>query len=254
MGGDGVFLVKSTSLDSSLLASIVVIINSVMHQIQFNILRTLLFKEGSRFADLNTDRISNDHFTFHLKRLVEQGLVEKTKEGLYGLTISGKEYANRLDTDAEKVNVEKQAKIGALIVGVDRSGEKAKYLIQQRLKQPFYGFYGFVSGKIKWGETVYEAARRELEEETGLKGDMALVGIEHKMDYSNEDTLLEDKYFYIFRVENPEGDFIESFEGGKNIWLTKEEISNIPELFDDVMKVVGVIERGEFTFFEDKYK
>ena len=54
-----------------------------MHQIQNNILKTLLFKEKSRFAELNTDNISNDHFTFHLKRLLEQKLVEKNQQGFY---------------------------------------------------------------------------------------------------------------------------------------------------------------------------
>lgn len=224
-----------------------------MHKIQNNILWTLLFKEKLRFSGLNKDNISNDHFTFHLKKLIEKGLIEKNKEGFYNLTISGKEYANRLKVDMEKVEIEKQAKIGALVVCVEGFSKNRKYLVQQRLKHPCYGFYGFVSGKIKWGETVYEAALRELKEETGLKAKLNLAGIEHKIDYSENGELLEDKYFYIFKATNLSGKLAESFEGGKNIWLTKEEIKKLPDLFGDVLKIIDIIGQDKFVFFEKKY-
>ena len=224
-----------------------------MHQIQNNILKTLLFKEKSRFAELNTDNISNDHFTFHLKRLLEQKLVEKNQQGFYNLTIIGKEYANRLDTDAEEVCAERQAKLAVLVVCVGNFGKETRYLIQQRLKHPSFGFHGFVTGKIKWGETVYEAGKRELKEEAGLEAELSLAGIEHKIDYSDKNELLEDKYFYVMKGTNFSGQLLESFEGGKNIWLTKHEIEKLPELFDDVLKIIKVIDKGKFTFFEDKY-
>ena len=168
-----------------------------MHKIQNNILRILLFKESARFAELNTGNISNDHFTFHLKRLLEQKLVEKNQDSFYNLTIIGKEYANRLDTDAKDIDIERQAKLSVLMVCVDNSDKETRYLVQQRLKHPSFGFYGFVSGKIKWGETVFESAQRELKEETNLEAELALAGIEHKIDYSDKNELLEDKYFYV---------------------------------------------------------
>lgn len=224
-----------------------------MHKIQNNILKTLLFKEKARFAELNTDGISNDHFTFHLKRLLEQKLVEKNEQGFYCLTIVGKEYANRLDTDAKEVCAERQAKLSVLVVCIDDLDKKRRYLVQQRLKHPSFGFYGFVSGKIKWGETVYEAAQRELKEETGLEAKLALAGIEHKIDYSDKNELLEDKYFYVMKGTDFAGQLLETFEGGKNIWLTKQEIEKLPDLFDDVLKILKIIEKGKFTFFEDKY-
>jgi ADP-ribose pyrophosphatase YjhB (NUDIX family) len=99
-----------------------------------------------------------------------------------------------------------------------------KQVVQQRLKQPFYGYWGRPTGKIRWGETIIEAAARELEEETGLAADLQFESIYHKMDY-NEETgeLLEDKIFFIVAGENPTGDFIEEFEGGRNAWMTQEE-------------------------------
>jgi len=223
-----------------------------MHQTQKDILGILIFKEKARFAELNISSISNDHFAFHLKRLIEQGLIKKNNQGFYSLSIVGKECANRLDVDSKKIDIERQAKIGVLVVCVNDS-KNTKYLIQQRLKHPYYGFYGFISGKIRWGETVCEAAQRELEEETGLKAKVHLVGIEHKIDYSKENKLLEDKYFYIVKATNPMGQLLESFRGGRNTWLTKEDVKKLPDLFDDVLKAIEVVDKGRLTFFEDKY-
>ena len=221
-----------------------------MHNIQKQILRELLFKPHSRFAGLNTKSISNDHFAFHLKRLVELALVVKDDNG-YALTAAGKECANRLDTDAKLLDFERQAKIGVLVVAI--SADK-KILVQQRLKQPYYGFYGFVTGKVKWGETIMEAATRELKEETNLSGELKLVGIEHKLDYSAANALLEDKYFYILRAENLTGKLTANFEGGRNVWLTKAETKKLPDLFDDVLTILDVVAKNKLVFLEQKYQ
>lgn len=191
-----------------------------LHPIQMNILRILLFKPKARFRDLNSEKIPSDHFNFHVKALLKLTLIEKANNQTYQLTTVGKEFANRFDSENSQMTLEKQAKIGVLVGCVAEQGKNQRYLIQQRLKEPFYGFYGFLSGKVKWGETVFETAARELEEETGLSAELSLVGVKHKMDYDTKGDLLEDKYFFIFRGRNSKGKLLETFEGGKNIWLT----------------------------------
>lgn len=223
-----------------------------IHLIQANILKILLFEPKARFSKLNVLNLPTDHFNFHIKRLVELKLIEKTDKNSYSLTIEGKEFANRFDT--EKRVIEKQAKLSVVIVGAKKEKGSVKYLVQQRLKQPYFGFVGFVSGKIKWGETFLEAGTREFKEETGLEAKLLLHGIEHKMDYSKkENNLLEDKCFFIFLASSAKGDFIERFEGGKNLWLTKKEILRLPNLFGDVAKILKIIGKNKFAFFEKKY-
>ncbi len=70
-----------------------------LHPIQSNILRNLLFNPEARFSDLNMEHLPTDQFTFHLKRLMELELIEKINQNHYHLTLSGKEYAGRFDTD-----------------------------------------------------------------------------------------------------------------------------------------------------------
>lgn len=225
---------------------------STIHPIQAMILRELLFKENARFSDLNWQKIRTDQFTFHLKSLIKAGLVKKASRGFYSLTARGKEFANRLDT--KSLALEKQAKISVLIIGINGQGKTKKYLVQQRLKQPYFGFYGFVTGKVKWGETILEAANREFKEETGLEAKLKLVGIEHKMDYSERGEFLEEKYFFIVLAENPKGNLKRNFEGGRNLWLTKNEILNLEKLFEDVPQILKLIDQRKFFFFEKKYK
>lgn len=222
-----------------------------IHQVQAQILKVLLFKPEARFAELNVTKLTTDHFTFHLKQLVENGIVEKTKKGTYRLTAKGKEFANRFDT--EKAALERQAKLAVLIVAIKVSEKIIKYLTQQRLKQPFYGYRGFVTGKIRWGETVLETAVRELKEEANLTGKLEFVGIEHKMDYSENSEILEDKYFYIVKAANTKGKLIENFEGGKNSWLSEKEILASGNIFEDVPKILKGLMQGHFFFLEDKY-
>ncbi len=183
-----------------------------IHPIQAKILCGLLFKKSAKFSDLNGNKVSTDRFSFHLKQLQDWKLITKSNDGFYQLTTMGKEYANRFDTD--KNEIERQAKIGVVIMCMRRNKNKLEYLVQKRLKQPYFGFWGSITGKVKWGETIYEAATRELKEETGLSGDLELVGIKHKLDYSVKDeNLLEDKYFYVFKVTKLHGSFIKNFEG-----------------------------------------
>src|SRR4030042_3526298 len=134
-----------------------------IHEFQISILRELLFKPQARFRDLKKIDITNDHFTFHLKQLVKQGLVVKTY-GRYSLTDEGKEFSNRMDTDALKI--ERQAKLGIAIHATRTRNKIIEYLVHRRLKEPFFGWYGSHSGKIRWGENPISCAKREFLEET----------------------------------------------------------------------------------------
>jgi len=220
-----------------------------IHKAQAQILKVLLFKPQARFRDLNVTGLTTDHFTFHLKQLLESGLIDKSGNG-YQLTVMGKEFANRFDT--ETAQIERQAKLGVAITGIKIEGKTMRFLVQQRLKQPYYGYYGSITGKVRWGETVEETAKREFLEETGLAGKFELMAIKHKMDYSQDNKMLEDKFFFVFKVVNPTGKLITDFEGGRNQWLTKKEIVKL-QLFPDYMQTFKIIKQKTLAFVETKY-
>lgn len=192
-----------------------------IHDAQTAILRELLFRPQAGFAHMQKPTgLTSDHFNFHITRLVELGLVAKIGRGQYTLTHKGKEYANKMDTDNN--TIERQPKVAVCLVVHDGQG---RTLMQQRLKQPYYGYWGRPTGKIRWGETIMQAAARELKEETNLEAALTLGGIYHKLDY-NEQTkqLLEDKIFFMVYGAGPKGELLVDFEGGRNQWMTDEEI------------------------------
>jgi 8-oxo-dGTP pyrophosphatase MutT (NUDIX family) len=223
-----------------------------LHPAQVHVLRTLLFTPETTFSQLLPSDITSDHFTFHLKSLLEARLVTKLESGRYTLTDSGKEFANRLDTD--KRVLERQAKVTVLLVPVRQRAGQTEYLVQRRLKQPFYGHIGFASGKIGWGESVLTAAARELSEETGLTAQLRLCGVKHKMD-TQQGKLLEDKFFFVVRCDvTDETGFVSAFEGGSNHWHTRQEIAALHPLFDGVDGSIEMVSAEGLSFVEATYE
>lgn len=218
-----------------------------IHEYQLTILRTLLFSPGSRFRDLNSLDIPNDHFTFHLNRLVTEGLVTKSA-GRYSLSDRGKEFANRIDTD--KLKLEKQAKVAIALHAVRQNGKHTEYLVHRRLKEPFYGWYGSQSGKIQWGETPIECARREFLEETGLTGDFTLKSIEHYLHIHADGRLLEDKYFWVFRIDNTQGVLKDKIEEGENIWMTADEFRKLENVFATIDETLEVLNSPNLIYLD----
>lgn len=190
-----------------------------VHEVQTKILKELLFVDGVGFAYLQkATGLESDHFKFHIKRLVDLGYVTKQEPGCYALTNKGKEYANKLDTD--KSVIEKQPKSSVILV-IEKDG---KFVVQERLKHPYFGFYGFPGGKIRWGETIMEAGARELMEETGLQATLSYRGVYHEHVIENESgQFLEDKIFHVIYGKNAKGNLITDFEGGRNVWMTLKE-------------------------------
>lgn len=199
------------------------------------ILKHLLFNPKSRDKDLNLEDVPNKAFETHLKALVAIKYIYKYDED-YSLTMEGKEFANTMDTENHKI--EKQPKVSVLLIPVKKEKGEKYFLVQQRLKEPYYGYFGFMSGKVRYGETIFEAAKRELKEETGLSAEkFKHCYTLHEMVYDMNGNILEDKFFNVVEVKGAEGDLVDAL-GSKNFWFNEKEFKKMNPKYhnEDEMK------------------
>lgn len=224
-----------------------------LHQIQMLILRKLLFKPNSRFSELNIKGLSNDHFSYHVNTLVDLGLVKKGENG-YSLTSTGKEFANRMDTD--QAQMEKQPKVAVMVIAYKYIRGTKYLLMQERTKEPFYGYKGFITGKMRFGEKIQESARRELKEETGLDcNDITLKTIYHDHVITTENgKLMEDKIFFVTVAKNPTGELMNTESGNhswvseKEYWETEKKYYNEDNIYESAKKRRGALDICENTY------
>lgn len=222
-----------------------------LHKIQMQILRELIFHPNSRFTDLNTKKIDSDHFKYHLKKLVELGLIER-REGRYFLTQRGKVFAGKINT--EDSTMTKQAKISVLYCGIRTEKQDTEYLIQVRKKEPFYGYMGFGTGKIKYTENISETAKREMFEETGLMGEPEFIGILHFTNKIPSGELLEDRILFVFKILNPRGNLIGKTEEAESKWMTEDEVVKLNKKFPGFDSLFEKLKDGKFFFSEEVHE
>ena len=210
-----------------------------LHKVQASILRELLFKNGTNFSSLNKSGLTNDHFTFHINQLTNKGIIEK-KRSKYYLTQKGKVFSSKLDVDA--LVMERQATLSVAVTAKKKIKGKTHLLIQKGLKEPFFGYYGFINGKVRFGETSEDTTKRELKEETGLSGDPEIFCVFHKMRGPSKSTIKLDNLFFVYLVKNIKG-ALKYTKEGKNFWFPEEKVRKLKTFpgFDNLLnKVIKV--------------
>jgi 8-oxo-dGTP diphosphatase len=114
----------------------------------------------------------------------------------------------------------------AASVGVFREG---RVLIAERLVEPARGLFTFPGGKVELGETLAEAALRELEEEVGVKAD--IIGfVDHVETLVRSPTgeLTFHAVVCAFAARWVSGEPRSSSEIGQTIWARPDDVNRWP--------------------------
>lgn len=232
-------MLKSFSVDSGLFCrTIHAMYEYKLHQIQKELVKKLSTAHSFRFNDLVIDGLASEHINYHLKRLQELQFVIK-RHTAYSLTDLGKDYVNSLDDETGVI--EKLPKVAVILHCVKQDPETGEilYLLNRRLEQPYFGKVGRIGGKVRFGETFEDAAKRELYEETGLTAKtLTLEKMYRKIRKRLDGQVIQDVIFYTFFTSNISGNLIHKTRFQENFWISARELelhSDDYDRYDDLV-------------------
>jgi ADP-ribose pyrophosphatase YjhB (NUDIX family) len=221
-----------------------------LNEVQGLIMRQLFTRSALRFSEINTEDFPSDQFSYHLRQLIKTGLIEKTDDDRYQLSVIGRGRAILLDTRSS--NFIEQGFVACRVV-LPRMSEGAKqYLVQKRTKVPYRGYIADPGGKILFGEDIIDAAKRNMLAETGLDCEMVVKGVVHFKD-SYDEQIVQDKYFFVIKATNPVGDMLTFGPTGENHWMSLEEILCSTKVHQGLSDLITIAESNDIGFSEQTH-
>lgn len=213
-----------------------------MHVIQKDILARLIASPYLRYSQLKPKSIEGNHFMYHLRTLIREGFVVKNEDGMYLLSPEGKLHADSLSL--QNYSPRKQPNIVTLVTC---QNEKGQWLVYKRKRQPLINQIGFVYGKLHLGETISQAANRELKEKTGLQCELQHKGDGYITIYEDSQPVSQ-IMFHMFYGKNPYGDIIKTDKPGLAHWAWQEEFNHEP-FMKSMPELAGLVTNSNERFF-----
>jgi ADP-ribose pyrophosphatase YjhB (NUDIX family) len=219
-----------------------------MHHLQQHILRQLILSDQLNYAKLKPKGVEGNLFTYHLGKLIAEGLVGKS-DSSYQLSAEGKRYADGLSLKTFEPRA--QASIVTLMICRNSYGD---YLLFRRRKQPLIGMVGFPYGKVHLGETVLEAAERELKEKTGVAAELSHRGDGYVTIHKAAEPISQ-IFFHLILGTSPAGPSRHKTRDGESFWAKPYQVEP-QDLIPSVPDLIKALEQSSTSrfFAELKYE
>lgn len=207
--------------------------------VQSKIISRLKNADTLRYRDLRPSRTPNDLYNYHLKQLITKGLVTKKDNG-YSLSMEGQRYAADTYHSSDKHN--RLFKVNVITIASRLTDAGTEILNQTRQSQPSYGQTGVMGGTILKGESFAMGAARKFKQETGLRAEFRVLGIERRRLYHNEE-LFSDIIFPICYTDVYTGKLTTESRFGHNHWVSiSRAIQNDSRSFDTIQSIPKVLQ------------
>ncbi len=214
------------------------------HHLQRAIVNKLAFSTALRFSDLKPSTIDNKLFTYHLKKVINAGLVEKEESGNYLLTPEGRRLGLRV-LDRQLAVIDRAESVLFLVVKRKTDGQ---WLLYRRNAHPLIGKVGFMHATPVPSLDSSAAASEALEKSTGLIGSFNALGGGYFRIFDNGD-LESFTHFTLMVCEDAEGDLIQVDSQAEYFWENDPDFLG-PDMLPNMKILVDYYEKGE-TFFID---
>lgn len=104
-----------------------------------------------------------------------------------------------------------------------------RVLLVKRGREPAKGLWALPGGKVEFGETLEDAARRELAEETGLDvSELNFVTFKEPIHRDEEGTIIRHYVLAVFAGVSPEGDAVAASDAAAVRWCRLVDLPDLP--------------------------
>lgn len=190
------------------------------HHIQRSIVYALAFSPSLRFSELQPDDIDSKLFTYHLKKVIVAGLVEKYDDGTYALTPEGRRVGKSI---LRRDRFMDQAySILLLVVRRPRDGA---WLLYTRGTHPLIGLTGFMQATPMPTEDITVTAARTCQEKTGLTATFSTVSSGFFRVFEG-DALESFTHFTLLVADDASGDLSANDEFGSYAFVTNPDFTS----------------------------
>jgi hypothetical protein len=216
-----------------------------MHHIQKKIILTLTRKENARFAELRPKEIDGNIFTYHLKQLIADKLVQKTEDGNYKLTQKGKLSGINIQLSSKD---ELEQAHSVLFLAVQNSS--GKWLLRKRLVHPAFGRIGFLHCEPTANENILTTAKRMLKERANLDGTFIVKGSGY-IKLFRDGELESFTQFTMLYAKNATGKISSPGDSGQNFWYNGNFNEDEQEFFTNMPELMKSLQNSKGLFFKE---
>lgn len=216
------------------------------HHIQKSILYRLAFANTLSFTDLKPDDLDNKLFTYHLKKVVSSGFVEKASDGTYQLTAKGRRVGKgALERDDRFID-----RAYSVLFLVVKNPDTDAWLLHTRASQPLRGFTGLLQARPLPGSPVIDIAATALTEQTGLSANFS-VSAHAFFTFVRDNELESFIHATILVGENISGNLQTKDKAGEYTWVHTSDFS-APNILPTV-QVVATMLASNASFTEQSF-
>lgn len=184
------------------------------HYLQREIIYQLSFRAHARFSELQPDHVENKLFTYHLKKVMAAGYVEKNADRLYSLTPKGRRLGTGAVERQDELVVERAHSVLFLVI---RRKSDGAWLLYRRGTYPMLGYGGFMHANPDSAKDAAIVAAEACQEKTGLIGTFTALGGGYFRVYERE-KLESFTHFTLLYCDDIKGDLAPHDDKADYFW------------------------------------
>jgi 8-oxo-dGTP pyrophosphatase MutT (NUDIX family) len=216
------------------------------HHIQRSIVYKLALNSTMRFSELKPGDIESKLFTYHLKKVVSAGFVEKTPEGLYCLTPEGRRLGIHAIENGQAL-VDQAYSVLFLVI---RRKSDGAWLLCRRKSHPLIDRFGFMHCVPNALEESVLTAQNECMNKSGITAEFTALGGGYFRVF--EQSRLESfTHFTLLICETAEGEIVTNDKHAEYYWADSIDLDD-PSLLPTMPKLLECYRSKQQFFIEEQ--